>query len=119
MPELFDRTLVLARTEVRSQNAPYLLRRALAHPDLADRAWDDVSGHWDELVERFPSSSLPRMLEGVRSVTDPTLAGRIAAFLGQHPLPGGELVVAQHIERMHVTAAVAARLRSGEAGEPG
>ena len=119
VPELFDRTLVLARTEVRSQNAPYLLRRALAHPDLADRAWDDVSGHWDELVERFPSSSLPRMLEGVRSVTDPTLAGRIAAFLGQHPLPGGELVVAQHIERMHVTAAVAARLRSGEAGEPG
>ncbi len=109
-PAAFGRTLRLALEEVRTQNAPYLLRRALAHPDLGGAAWSFVEEHWSVIGERFPANALPRMLEGVRSVTDPGLAGRISGFLADHPTEVGAQVVDQHLERMAVTVAAAARL---------
>jgi puromycin-sensitive aminopeptidase len=113
-PELFDHVLDLAATEVRTQNAPYLLRRALAHATLGPRAWAFVASRWDELTERFPSNSLPRMLEGVRSVTDPATAEAVESFLSTAELPSGERQVAQHLERMWVTVASAARVRGDD-----
>jgi puromycin-sensitive aminopeptidase len=111
-PGAFDRLLDLALTEIRPQNAPYLLRRALTHQEHPARAWRFVAGHWDRMLERFPASAIPRMLEGVRTVTDPVLAGEITTFLADHPVPSGGLTVDQHLERMDVTVAAAARLRS-------
>jgi puromycin-sensitive aminopeptidase len=118
-PALFDRTLELAATEVRTQNAPYLLRRAIDHPTLGHQAWDLISARWDELSERFPSNSLPRMLEGIRGVTDPALAARIQEFLAAHPTPSGARQVDQHLERMGVTVAAAARARAELERSPG
>ena len=109
--ELFDHTLDLAITEVRSQDAAFVLRRALSHPDLSERAWEHVSAHWAAILDRLPSSALPRMLEGIRGVTDRALADRITAFLVEHPLPSGQRTAAQHIERMWVTVAAATRAR--------
>ena len=50
-----------------------------------------------------------RLLEGVRSFTDPALAADAEAFLAEHPVPQGDLTVAQHIERMHVSVQLAER----------
>ena len=111
--------LELAATEVRTQNAPYLLRRAIDHPTLGRLAWELVSERWDELAERFPSNSLPRMLEGIRGITDADLARSIEAFLHEHPLPSGERQVAQHQERMWVTVAAARRTRADLDRSPG
>ena len=108
-PALFDRSLQLAVDEVRTQNAPYLLRRAIAHPTLGDRAWRHVTERWELIGEKFPSNSLPRMLEGIRSIGDRTTAEQVERFLAEHPLPSGERTVAQHIERMWVTVAAAER----------
>jgi puromycin-sensitive aminopeptidase len=118
-PELFDRAVDLAVTEVRSQNAPYLLRRAIDRPVLGARAWHTTSRRWDEVTDRFPSNSLPRMLEGIRGVTDPELADAIRTFLGQHPTPTGAQQVVQHVERMQVTVAAAQRARAELARAPG
>lgn len=118
-PALFDRTLELAATEVRTQNAPYLLRRAIDHPSLGRLAWELISERWAELAERFPSNSLPRMLEGIRGITDADLAHSIEAFLHEHPLPSGERQVAQHQERMWVTVAAARRTRADLDRSPG
>ena len=111
-PEQFAYVLELALTEVRTQNAPFLLRRAISHNDLGDQGWEFVSSHWSELVEKFPSSSLPRMLEGIRSIPDRARAERVAAFVAETKIPAGELVVQQHLERMWVSVEVAERLRA-------
>jgi puromycin-sensitive aminopeptidase len=118
-PELFDRAVDLAVREVRSQNAPYLLRRAIDHPRLGGRAWATVAQRWDEVTERFPSNSLPRMLEGIRGTTDAAVAGSIEAFMARHPVPAGELQATQHVERMWVTVAAADRVRAAMGRAPG
>ena len=68
-----------------------------------------MSGHWDEIVQRFPANSLSRLVGGIRAVRDRSLADEITAFLGAHPVPQGEQQIRQHIERMGVTVALAER----------
>jgi puromycin-sensitive aminopeptidase len=118
-PALFAHALELAATEVRTQNAPYLLRRAIDHSTLGAEAWALVAQRWDELAERFPSNSLPRMLEGIRGLTDRELAGSVESFLHGHPTPSGERQVHQHLERMWVTVDSAERVRAELSGSPG
>ena len=62
------------------------------------------------LTERFPTGSLPRMLEGIRTFTDPETARDVQAFLDAHPLPTGARQVEQHTEAMWATVHAAARL---------
>ncbi|MCB0978102.1 MAG: ERAP1-like C-terminal domain-containing protein [Acidimicrobiales bacterium] len=112
-PELVRRFCDLVLTdEIRTQDGLFLLRRALANRAATTGVWAFVEGHWEEINRRFPSASVPRMLEGVRTVTDRTLATRIAAFLADHPVPQGEQVIRQHQERMWVSVALAERVSS-------
>ena len=117
--ECFDRLLELTISEVRSQDSAYVLRRALAHPLFADRAWDFVQTRWDDVLAKVPSSAAVRMFEGVRSVTDPALAADIAAFAADNPTPSGSRVLAQHLERMWITVRASERLRAETVGDPG
>ncbi|HTN99528.1 MAG TPA: M1 family metallopeptidase, partial [Microthrixaceae bacterium] len=112
LPELFDHALDLTLNEVRTQNAPYLLRRALSHDTLGSVAWEFIRDNWDAITEKFPSNSLPRMIEGIRSVTDRQLASSIQRFLDSTDLISGEQQIDQHIERMWVTVLVAERVRN-------
>jgi len=110
---MFRHTLELTRDDIRTQNAPYVIRLALGHLDLGAVAWEFVADRWDELVARFPSNSHVRMLEGIRSVTDRARATRIEAFLGDHPLEHGTKQITQHLERMWVSVRAAERLAQG------
>ncbi|MDP1818401.1 MAG: M1 family metallopeptidase [Acidimicrobiales bacterium] len=113
-PVLFERTLQLAVSgEVRTQNAPYLLAACLANRDNAPRAWEVITEHWEDVNQRFPSNSIVRMLSGIRSIGEPTLAGEVEAFLAAHPLPQAAKILAQHLERMRVTVALRERVSSG------
>jgi puromycin-sensitive aminopeptidase len=108
--ELVERFVGLTLTDrVRSQDAPYLLRRALTNRDHRALVWAFVHEHWREINERFPSNSIARLVDGIRSVTDPALAAEIEGFLAEHPIPQGAKTVAQHIERMRVSVALAER----------
>jgi puromycin-sensitive aminopeptidase len=109
-PDALARTLELSLSgSVRTQDAPYLLGETLANRDNGAAAWAFVSGRWDEVNERFPDNSIPRLIGGIRSLRDRGLAGEVAAFLDEHPIPQGALQVRQHIERMWVTVALAER----------
>ena len=109
-PALLRRTLDLAFTnEVRSQDAPYLLRDTITNRDNGAAAWDAVASRWDEANSRFPSNSIARLLSGVRSLRDPSAARSVESFLVEHPVPQGEQQVRQHVERMWVTVGLAQR----------
>lgn len=110
-PELSTRTFDLAMSEVRTQNAPFVLQQLVANRVTGPAAWRRITTEWDALVERFPSNILPRMLEGVRTLCRPsTLADEVARFVETHPLPAGGKTVDQILERLAVNVAFAERV---------
>ncbi|MEO6989370.1 MAG: M1 family metallopeptidase [Aquihabitans sp.] len=98
--------------EVRTQDGLFLLRRALANRHATANVWAFVEHNWDVLNTRFPSASVPRLIDGIRGISDPDLAGRVVSFLDDHTVPQGASVIDQHQERMWVTVAVADRVAS-------
>ncbi len=110
--ELVARTLAMALDEVRTQNAPFLLLALLQGRRSGPPTWRFVCEHWDEINQRFPASSVPRMLGGVTRLSQPEQAAAVEAFLAEHDVPQGRLQVRQHLERLRVNVA----LRQREAG---
>ena len=116
-PEQFRSALDLCLTEVRTQDAPYVLRRALANPEMGPLAWRFLTENFEQMRTRFPSGALPRMFDGIRGFTDPALAADVASFVRSNPLPSGARSMSQHLERMWASVAAAERI-GAEDGPP-
>ncbi|MGQ0832195.1 MAG: M1 family metallopeptidase [Microthrixaceae bacterium] len=109
-PSLMREVLALTMTsEVRTQNAPFLIGACIANRDNAELAWRAVCDGWEAMNERFPSNSIVRMLQGIRAITDSALAADVEAFLAEHPVPQAKQTLLQHVERMRVTVGLCAR----------
>jgi len=105
-PGLYARTLDLSLGEhVRTQNAPYLVRRALTNRRRGEDGWRWLVAHWDEATTRFPSNSIARMLGGVVALDQPGLAAEVEDWLDTHPVPQGAKQVEQHREKLRVNLA--------------
>ena len=96
-------------SSVRTQDGPYLVRRALLNPVCGSEAWDFLSRHWDRLAGIFPTNSLARMLQGVTGLDRAELAAQVHAFVAEHPVPQGAQQVAQHLERLDINVALRVR----------
>lgn len=119
--EDFEATLDLVTNEVRTQNAPYVLMRALSHPTLGAIAWRYLIDRWGDITERFPTNALPRMIEGIRWLTDDAVADPDAErgapqFLARHPLGSGDQLVQQSLELQAVHRALVERSRPSLGG---
>lgn len=113
-PDAFASTFDLCLDgTIRPGDAPYVLGRAMLHRDHGATAWAFVSERWDELVERFPSNSLARMLTGIRALDDRAVATEVHRFLDAHPVPQGAKQIAQHLEKQRVNLSL--RERDAEA----
>ncbi len=109
-PALASRAFDLAVTEVRSQNAPFLLQALVANRVTGPAIWQRVTEEWDTLVAKFPSNILPRMLDGVRGLCGSgELADQVREFVVAHPLPAGGRTVDQILERLAVNVAFGMR----------
>ncbi len=97
---------------VRSQDGPYLIRRALSNCRVGDAVWDFVTSRWDEITAAFPTNSLSRMLAGITALDNAETAARVHEFIAAHPIPQGAKQIAQHLERMDIN--VAFRTRESE-----
>jgi puromycin-sensitive aminopeptidase len=107
---LADRTFDLLLSEVRTQNAPYVLSALLANRKTGPATWERTMREWDTLVDRFPNNSLTRMVDGVRTLCNPpSLADQVREFVQSHPLPGGGRTVEQILERLGVSEAFGER----------
>ncbi|MDQ1362085.1 MAG: puromycin-sensitive aminopeptidase [Acidimicrobiaceae bacterium] len=116
-PELAQRTYELATSEVRTQNAPFVLQLLVTNRLTGPATWERITTEWDSLVDRFPANILPRMLDGVRTLCrTPEQAEAVAAFVTSHPLPAGGKTVEQILERLDVNVAFGQRVGAGLAG---
>ena len=112
--ELIDRLLSdIADGSVRTQDAPYVLARALHNRAVGAHVWAFVQDNWDDLNERFPSNSITRMLEGITSLDTDPLVAEVGAFLAQHPVPQAGKQVDQHRERQRINASLRRRESDG------
>jgi puromycin-sensitive aminopeptidase len=109
-PALARKILDLTLTnEIRSQNAPSSVLLLLANRDVNQVAWAFVRDEWDRLNERFPDNAIPRMLQGITTLSTPDLAAEVEAFVTAHPVPHGQRMVDQHLERLRVNVALRER----------
>jgi len=104
---LFD----LALTEIRTQNAPFVLQQLLASREHGAATWERLRSRWDDVMARTPANMAPRLLDGVRWLCrDRALAGEIADFLADHPVRSGQRTVEQTVERLAVNVLFAERM---------
>ena len=103
-PQLIDRTLDLTiNGQVRTQNAPYLMRGILLNRSARAKAWLFMKAHWDEMLRQYPDNSIPRMCEGVVGLVKPELEKDVRDFFSNHPVKQGSKQLEQHLERLRAS----------------
>jgi puromycin-sensitive aminopeptidase len=114
-PELVQRTLIsTVNGEVRTQDAPLLVRDLLVAVHSREQAWSFVKEHWDEMERLYPSlSGLARMCEGITALATPALEADVRRFFALRTVVLGGKTLEQYLEQLRI--AVAFRERETEA----
>jgi puromycin-sensitive aminopeptidase len=108
--DLIDKTLQLTLNgEVRTQNAPYLMRALLFNVEGREKAWRFMKDSWDEMLKKYPDSSIPRMCEGIVALATPELEADLRDFFARHPVKQGGRTIEQHLERLRIAVAAKGR----------
>jgi len=111
-PELVRRTLDLSLNgQVRTQDAPFLVRDLLMGVHSRELAWAFVKEHWAEMERLYPSQSgLRRLCEGITGLVTPGLEADVREFFGGRSVAFGGKTLLQYLERL----GVAVRFRERE-----
>ncbi len=108
--ELLLRTCELAMTdEVKTQNAPFLLRLCIANRLHGGAAWSFVHRNWELANSRFPTNTIVRMIESVKLLNRPSEVADVQGFFSEHPNPQAAKTLEQTLARQRVNADLRAR----------
>jgi puromycin-sensitive aminopeptidase len=111
-PELVARTLELTLSkEVRTQDAPLLLRSLLMGVHSRAAAWEFVRSRCEEMRQAFPPVGFRRLWEGLIALARPEWEAEVAAFLKEHPLALGGKTLEQYREQQHIAVQLRERER--------
>ena len=64
---------------------------------------------WDTANEKFPGSTIVRMIAPVKLLTAPAVVADVQSFFSEHPIPQGAKTLEQVLERQRVNAALRER----------
>ena len=95
--------------EIRTQDAPFVVRGMLMSVDGRELAWEFVKAHWDTMDRLYPKHGTRRLAEGVTGLTTPALEADVRRFFDEKKPQFGGKVLQQYLEQLHV--AVVARER--------
>ena len=113
-PELLRRTLEMTvNGEVRSQDAPFVIRTLLTSVDARGLAWEFVKAHWQAMARQYPESAYRRMYEGVPGLVSAEWERDVRAFFADNKIDLGGKTLQQYLEQLRV--AVAFQQREAEA----
>jgi puromycin-sensitive aminopeptidase len=105
-----ERTLELATSaEIRPQDAPFVLARAMSNRDVGYLAWCFVRDRWDDLAGRFARSNVIYLAQGALSLTAREHVSEVQAFFGAHDIPQNRLSLVQWLEQQRLMAALRER----------
>jgi len=113
---LFDDAELVARTrelamssEVKSQNAPFLLRDCIGNRHHGAASWAFVRAHWDEANDRFPTNTIVRMVDSVKLLATDESVADVQGFFAEHPIEQAAETLRQVLERQRVNNEVLRR----------
>ncbi|HTH06930.1 MAG TPA: ERAP1-like C-terminal domain-containing protein, partial [Ilumatobacteraceae bacterium] len=105
-----ERTMDLALSgEVKTQNAPFLIFRCIANRKQGEAAWNIVRRRWSDANDKFPPSTIVRMIDSVKNLTSPPVVADVQGFFVEHPIPQGAKTLEQILERQRLNAALRER----------
>jgi puromycin-sensitive aminopeptidase len=103
---LLRRTLDLALSgEVRTQDAPYLVRSLLMNVQARELAWAFVKEHWDSMERQYPQGAFRRMCEGITALATPALEADVQAFVAAKKISLGGKTLEQYLEQLRIAVA--------------
>ena len=102
-PALLDQTLARAiNGEIRTQDAPFVIRSLLMSVYGRERAWNFVKANWDTMDRMYPKSGLRRLCEGVIGLATPELERDVLAFFAERKIDFGGKTRDQYLEQLRV-----------------
>ena len=116
--QLVRRTLDLAvSSEVRMQDAPFLVRDLLMGVHSREEAWGFVKDHWGQMERLYPSQSgLRRLCEGITGLATPALEADVRQFFTSREVTFGGKTLEQYLEQLRVAVAFRERETNALAG---
>ncbi len=99
--------------EIRTQDAPFIVRLVLLSVYGRERAWKFVKAQWDAMDRLYPKQGLRRMCEGILGLATPALERDVHTFFRRRRIDLGGKTLAQYLEQLRI--AVAFRTRTGRA----
>jgi puromycin-sensitive aminopeptidase len=112
VPALVEQTL--RRTvngEIRTQDAPFVIRSLLASVHGRGAAWHFVQDNWDEMNRLYPATGVRRMCEGVTGLATLEWEAEVHRFFSSRKIDLGGKTLRQYLEQLRI--AVALRQREG------
>ena len=115
LTEFDDEALILRTCEfaltdnVKTQNAPFVLRMAMANRRHGAAAWGFIKDNWEHANKEFPTNTISRMVDSVKLLTTPELVADVQMFFVEHPIPQAVKTLDQILERQGINAALLAR----------
>jgi puromycin-sensitive aminopeptidase len=107
---LVARTLVRCLDgEVRTQDAPLLLRNMLYGVDSRALTWQFVQANWERMSKAYPTTGVRRMLEGVIGLATPEWEREVRAFVQARQVNLGGKTLEQYLEQLGIAVRLGQR----------
>jgi puromycin-sensitive aminopeptidase len=112
-PALLSQTLDRAiNGEIRTQDAPFVVRSMLMSVYARELAWEFVKRQWDTMDRLYPKHAMRRLAEGVTGLATRELEADVQRFFALRKPEFGGKVLAQYLEQLHVAVELRERERS-------
>jgi puromycin-sensitive aminopeptidase len=110
--ELLKQTLQKSiNGEIRTQDAPFIVRMVMTSVYGRELAWDFVKNEWDTMERLYPKNGLRRMCEGITGLVTPELESDVRRFFEERKIDLGGKSLEQYLEQLHI--GVTLRKREG------
>jgi puromycin-sensitive aminopeptidase len=106
LTQTLDRTL---NGEIRTQDAPFVVRSMLMSVYARELTWDFVKRQWDTMDGLYPKHAMRRLAEGVTGLATRELEADVQAFFAAKKPQFGGKVLAQYLEQLHVAVTLRER----------
>ncbi len=105
-------------TDVRTQDAPYLLAAIIRNRHVGVAAWRAVTERWAEANAKFPHGSTVAVAAGVTTIVESAeVAREMRAFHEANPVEAGQRQVEQFLDLLDLHVSLAARTRGVLGGQ--
>jgi puromycin-sensitive aminopeptidase len=99
--------------EVRTQDAPFLLRALFHNVEARGQVWQFFQDNWEAMQKSYPVTAIRRMCEGITTLATPAWEAEVRAFFQSRNIQLGGKTLEQYLEHLHI--AVRLRQREGAA----